>query len=231
MCRKIIPNFITLCNLLCGAISVTCLFSGNMVWAACFIVVAAVFDFFDGLAARLLHVQSDMGKELDSLADVVSFGLAPAMIAYSLVSAFLPDYWAYGVFVMPAAAAWRLARFNLDERQRYCFKGMPTPVNALFWVALALSWTCDGVLPHAVLLLILSWAMAFLMVCNCRMFSLKIKDFSWKRQKTIYIYLAVVVLLFVLRGFLGLAASVVLYPIFSRLHFCLLDKTIKTDKL
>ncbi len=224
MLRKTVPNLLTLCNLLCGCFSVTCTFSGNTEVAAFFILIAAVFDLLDGMAARLLHVQSKIGKELDSLADVVSFGVAPAMIAYDMVAAFLPCYWAYGVFIMPLAAAWRLAKYNVDQQQQYYFKGMPTPANALFWGALAFSWMKDGVLPHAFLLLVLAWAMAFLMVCDIRMFSFKIKDFSWQTQKTIYVYIVVVLLLFTLRGFLGLAASVVLYPVFSRMHFFILDK-------
>ena len=142
--KKHIPNMITCCNLISGCIATYYAFLGLPLYTLLWIVVGAVFDFFDGMTARLLHVSSPIGKELDSLADDITFGLAPsALVFYQLLvldypsfleplRAFLP----YSAFVMAAFSALRLAKFNLDERQVLGFIGLPTPANALFWASL-----------------------------------------------------------------------------------------------
>ncbi len=134
-----IPNTITSCNLFCGCIACYMAFHSKYEWALLFIVLGAVFDFFDGMTARLLHVSSPIGKELDSLADDITFGLAPAAIAFSLFKeVHYPDFllplsglMPYTAFLIAVFSALRLAKFNLDERQTSSFIGMPTPANAL----------------------------------------------------------------------------------------------------
>lgn len=139
-----IPNTITSCNLFCGCIASYMAFHSKYELALLFIVLGATFDFFDGMTARLLHVSSPIGKELDSLADDITFGLAPAAIAFSLFKeVHYPDFlqplsgiMPYTAFLIAVFSALRLAKFNLDERQTSSFIGMPTPANALFWGSL-----------------------------------------------------------------------------------------------
>ncbi len=140
-----IPNAITLSNLICGMLSVYALYWGELGYAALLILLGAFFDFFDGLAARALNVSGELGKQLDSLADVVTFGVAPAFIALHLMGGMdaLPVnsaayLWYFTPFIMAACAGLRLARFNIDTRQSDRFIGLPTPAVALFWVSLAL---------------------------------------------------------------------------------------------
>lgn len=137
--KKHIPNTITCCNLISGCIATYWAFQGDYRLALLFIVIGAVFDFFDGMTARLLHVSSPIGKELDSLADDITFGFAPSAIVFSFLSPLttqLSPYIPYLAFVMAAFSALRLAKFNLDERQTLGFIGLPTPANALFWGSL-----------------------------------------------------------------------------------------------
>ena len=139
MLKKHIPNTITCCNLISGCIATYFAFQGDYRTALLFIIIGAVFDFFDGMVARLLHVSSPIGKELDSLADDITFGFAPAAIIFSYLSALTANsQWpiAFLAFIMAAFSALRLAKFNLDERQALGFIGLPTPANALFWGAL-----------------------------------------------------------------------------------------------
>ena len=142
--KKHIPNSITCCNLISGCIATGLAFGNSIEMALLFIIIGAVFDFFDGMVARLLNVSSPIGKELDSLADVITFGLAPSTIIFSMLHVMsypvflepLRDYLPYVAFIMAAFSALRLAKFNLDERQALGFIGLPTPANALFWGSL-----------------------------------------------------------------------------------------------
>ena len=139
-----IPNSITCCNLISGCIAIAFAYEGKQEWALAFIIIGAVFDFFDGMVARLLHVSSPIGKELDSLADDITFGAAPAMMVFTFLHQLpYPDwldgareYLPYVAFLIAAFSALRLAKFNLDERQATSFIGLPTPANALFWGSL-----------------------------------------------------------------------------------------------
>ena len=139
-----IPNGLTSCNLISGCIATVFALAYNYQLALGFIVLGAVFDFFDGMSARLLHVSSPIGKELDSLADDVTFGVAPSAMIFSVLYTHEYPYWLiplsgvlpYLAFVMAAFSAIRLAKFNLDERQTTSFIGLPTPANALFWASL-----------------------------------------------------------------------------------------------
>lgn len=185
--KKHIPNIITSCNLVSGCIATCFAFQGRASLALLFIVVGAAFDFFDGMSARLLKVSSPIGKELDSLADVVTFGVAPStMIFFHLSTADLPSVLEpcrgilpFLAYVMAAFSALRLAKFNLDERQALGFIGMPTPANALFWASLLVSMPSIfdgswGALSVVLLMLLCSW----LLVSEIPMFALKFKHWG-----------------------------------------------------
>lgn len=220
-----IPNTITSCNLFCGCIASYWAFQGNYKLALLFIILGAVFDFFDGMTARLLHVSSPIGKELDSLADDVTFGLAPAAIVFSLFkevhySAFLDpiaDIMPYAAFLIAVFSALRLAKFNLDERQTSSFIGMPTPANALFWGSLTVGAHdfLTSTSFNAICLLILVIIMSLLLVAELPMFSLKFKNLSWQQNKVSYIFLIVSIPLLIIFQLSGFAAVILWYIVLS----------------
>lgn len=193
-----IPNTLTCCNLFSGCIASCMAFQGNYVWAFVFIIIGAAFDFFDGMVARLLHVSSPIGKELDSLADDITFGLAPAAIAFALFQeVHYPDFiqslrpvLPYTAFLVAVFSGLRLAKFNIDTRQASSFIGMPTPANALFWGSLVTGEHAFLTSPHfnAVYLFVLVVVMSLLLVAELPMFSLKFKDLSWQHNKVSYIF-------------------------------------------
>ena len=196
---KHIPNTLTSCNLISGCIAIVFALSANYTMALTFIVVGAVFDFFDGMSARLLGVSSPIGKELDSLADVVTFGVAPSSMIYTLLLTLDKPGWndtlafavPYVAFVMAAFSAIRLAKFNLDERQTTSFIGLPTPANALFWAALIvggeemLAAQSQVILLLVALVFISSW----LLVAEIPMFALKFKHWGWHENKIKYVFI------------------------------------------
>ena len=199
MIKKHIPNAITCCNLVSGCVATVFALGGQVGMALLFIIIGAVFDFFDGMSARLLGVSSPIGKELDSLADDVTFGVAPATIAFFELGVMDYPSWlepARGVlpffaYVMAAFAALRLAKFNLDERQAMGFIGLPTPANALFWGSLVVGM--GDVLessPYMVfVVLALIVASSVVMVSELPMFALKFKHWGWKGNELKYVFL------------------------------------------
>ncbi len=200
MITKHIPNTITSLNLFSGSVGVVMAFQANYQIALACMLLAAVFDFCDGLAARALHAYSSIGKELDSLADVVSFGFLPATMVYQMLTvasdnAYLP----FAAYIITVFSALRLAKFNVDERQTSSFIGLATPANAIFWAGLAASYhPYAEAYPYAVIILIL--LMSFLLVAEVPFFSLKFKNLKWKDNSIRFIFLIVsVVLLLVLR--------------------------------
>lgn len=220
-----IPNGITSCNLFSGCIASYMAFQGDFRMAMLFIVLGAVFDFFDGMSARLLNVSSPIGKELDSLADNITFGLAPSAVVFSLFMEIdIPEFMSgvsdllpYSAFIISVFSALRLAKFNLDERQTTSFIGMPTPANALFWSSLAICISEGEYLQwfNALYLLLLVFVMSFLLVSELPMFSLKFKELSWKTNKIKYIFLIVSISLLVLYGVNGLSAVILWYILLS----------------
>ena len=188
-----IPNTITCCNLMSGCAAIGAAFYGNYLWAAVMIVVGALFDFFDGLSARALGVSSPIGKELDSLADVVTFGVAPSAILFYLFhevhypEVVLPfkTYLPYTAFLVAAFSALRLAKFNLDMRQTTQFIGLPTPANALFWASLVLGQHAFLVSLrfNVVFLLLFMVLFCWLLVAEVPMLALKFKNLSWQDNK------------------------------------------------
>ena len=220
-----IPNTLTCCNLFSGCIAACMAFQGNYAGALAFIIIGAVFDFFDGMVARLLHVSSPIGKELDSLADDITFGLAPAAIAFSLFrEVYYPDFiqflhplLPYTAFLIAVFSGLRLAKFNIDTRQTGSFIGMPTPANALFWGSLVVGEHAFLTSEHfnALYLLVLVVAMSLLLVAELPMFSLKFKDLSWKHNKVSYIFLIVSIPLLLIFRLSGFAAIIVWYILLS----------------
>lgn len=195
MIKKHIPNFITCMNLFSGCVAVILAFKGNYQGAFIAILVAAVFDFFDGFAARILKAYSPMGKELDSLADVISFGLAPGMIVFSLLTeANVCEWLPYLAFLIPVFSGLRLAKFNIDERQTSSFIGMPTPANAIFWAGLAFSYS-GFLVQNYWAIIILTVLFSYLLVAEIPMFALKVKNLAWKDNQIQYIFLLVTVIL------------------------------------
>ena len=220
MIKRNIPNSLTCCNLICGCIATGCAFYGQYHYAVLMIILGAVFDFFDGMVARALGVSSAIGKELDSLADVVTFGVAPSAIIFYLfhevhypellmpIKSVLP----YTAFLMAAFSALRLAKFNLDERQHQQFIGLPTPANALFWGSLVLGAHVFLVSLkfNAVFLFLFMLLFCMLLVCEVPMLALKFKNFSWADNKEKYVFL-IGCLPLLLLGTSALAAIIVWY--------------------
>lgn len=185
-----LPNILTLCNLLCGAAAaVSALRFGNLQWPLLFIVMAAVFDFLDGFAARLFKSYSPLGKELDSLADCVSFGFAPSTILLNIYEASGGvEPWGYLVFVLAAFSALRLAKFNIDENQSTQFIGMPTPAAALM---VASSGYLVGTGMYAVnpwFAVLLAFVLSYLLVCKVPMFALKFKHYGFRGNEVRYLF-------------------------------------------
>ena len=222
--RNNIPNAITSLNLLFGCLACIAAFhcSETMCgtdlkgyqWAFIFIALAAVADFFDGLVARLIHAVSNIGAELDSLADLVSFGLAPALVLYNIMLQQGAGHWALVSLLLPVFGAIRLARFNVDTNQTTTFTGLPIPANAIFWIGFT-SWYATYPTPlWMVIVLIL--ALSLLMVCNLRMFSLKMHNLSSLKQNWAqYLQVVATVAFLVLMGLKGLAPAIMLYVLLS----------------
>ena len=197
---RYIPNVITCFNLFCGCVSIVFTFSDRLDLAAYLILVAAVFDFLDGFAARWLKAYSEMGKQLDSLADVVSFGVAPASIMFILIhsAAFFPFGWlaAFSAYLIAVFSALRLAKFNIDTRQSESFIGLPTPANAIFICSLALS-NIHFVTNNVFFLLAVTVVFSFLLVSELPLFSLKFKSYNLKNNiiQNIFIVISIIILL------------------------------------
>lgn len=219
--KKHIPNTITCCNLISGCIATYWALCGVWDTALLFIVIGAIFDFFDGMSARLLGVSSPIGKELDSLADDITFGFAPSAILFDFLKTgihYLPwHYLIYIAFIMAAFSALRLAKFNLDERQALGFIGLPTPANALFWASLMVGvgdqlasspYRYYGVIAA---MFICCW----LLVSEIPMFALKFKNWGWKGNEVKYIFLITCVPILLLMGIAGLSIIIAWYVLLS----------------
>ena len=217
--KKHIPNTITCCNLVSGCIATWFAFQGDFSMALLFIVIGAVFDFFDGMVARLLHVSSPIGKELDSLADCITFGFAPSAIVFSYLCTFHIHllFVPFLAFVMAAFSALRLAKFNLDERQALGFIGLPTPANALFWGSLIVGLNEYSVGFEGMEWVILAgtFISSYLLVSEIPMFALKFKTWGWKGNEIKYIFILSCIPLLLLLRVSGFAAIIAWYIILS----------------
>ncbi len=215
-----IPNFITLSNLICGVLAINEVIANqDYTLAFWLIVLAAVFDFFDGFVARLLGEQSLLGVQLDSLSDLVSFGLAPSFVLFSLAGEQISDpklnFLPYLTFIVVAFAALRLAKFNIDDSQHDSFEGLPTPANALFCMSLGMISAVKGVSFPTEWIVATGVAMALFMVAPLRMFSLKFKGFGLKGNGLRYGFLALAVLQIATLRLYALPAVVASYVLIS----------------
>ena len=230
--KRHIPNGLTCCNLISGCISVSCSFEGEPLWAMAWIIMGAIFDFFDGMVARLLRVSSPIGKELDSLADVVTFGVAPSVMVFmelavmdypvvfetvSIGGLGVHELLPYIAFLMAAFSALRLAKFNLDERQSMGFIGLPTPANALFWASFIVggSQWFESSPWMSVFLILLLLVRCWLLVSEIPMFALKFKHWGWQGNEVKYIFVITSILILLLAGVVGIAAVMAWYIVLS----------------
>ena len=223
MITKYIPNSITCLNIASGCVATIFALQGDALiggmaaynWAFIFIGIAAVMDFLDGFAARLLHAYSDMGKELDSLCDCVSFGVAPAMLLYATLApqgGWIP----WLAILIPVAGALRLAKFNIDTRQTTSFIGLPIPANAIFWIgytAYCHAGFSNLTLPFIVVPVVIleSW----LMLSPLRLFSLKFHTWGWKGNGFRWLLIATAIASVVIFGVPGLMWLIIAYLVYG----------------
>ncbi len=224
---KKIPNTVTCLNLFSGCIAIVMAYEAKYELALGFIVLSAIFDFFDGMLARLLNAPSPIGKELDSLADDISFGVAPAMIIFTFLKepalqypAFLESiraYVPYFAFIIAAFSALRLAKFNIDERQTSSFIGVPTPANALFWGSL-IAGSGSLLLSYEInvlWVLLLTLIFSLLLTAELPMFALKVKNLKWSDNKVQYIFIIGAIPLLIFFRLSGIAAVIAWYIVLS----------------
>lgn len=233
---KHLPNFITLLNLFCGLLSIFFFSVDQLAWASYMIFVAAVLDFFDGFSARLLKAYSPLGAQLDSLADVVSFGVAPAFILFGLMKSShgLPDITVSDVNLLPFVAlivplftALRLAKFNIDTRQTESFIGLPSPASGLLLASLPLvrSQLYEGqslfymVVTNAYFYVGIGLLMSFLMVSELPLFGLKFKSFTLKGNEVRYFFLLSAIILIIALQFVAIPFIILLYLLLSLIVF------------
>lgn len=227
--KKHIPNIITLCNLFCGTVAVVLASRGHLELAALWVVLGIFFDFFDGFFARLLHVKSEIGLQLDSLADMVTSGVVPGIVMFQLLTdscwvkaypdtlAFLP----YIGFLITLASAYRLANFNIDTRQTTGFIGLPTPANTLLILSLPLILQYQPtaisvmLLHNTWVLLVITILSSYLLNAEIALFALKFKDYSFKKNALKYAFLALSVLLLFLLKVMALPLIILLYILLS----------------
>ena len=230
--KKYIPNLITLSNLLCGTVAIVFAVRGAIDWAALFVAIGIFLDFFDGFFARLLHVKSEIGLQLDSLADMVTSGVVPGIVMFQLLSnstyvlqteetfaMLLP----YVGFLITLASAYRLANFNIDTRQTSGFIGLPTPANTMFILSLPLilqykpTELFDSLLHNMWVLLGITLLSAYLLNAEIALFALKFSDYSFKNNALKYIFLALCVILLLSLKIIAIPLIILLYIILSLL--------------
>ncbi len=240
-----IPNAITLLNLLSGCFSIVSAFEGDLVGAAYFIFLASVLDFLDGTFARILNARTEIGKQLDSLADMVSFGLAPGFILFHLINNSLiitglqitDNVLPYIAFLIPVFSALRLAKFNIDTKQEFGFIGLPTPANAILIASFPLilfyelenSFISLNILQNTWILISISILLSVLLVAKLPLLSLKFKSISFSDNKSRYTFLLLSIILLVILKFLAIPLIILLYVIISVIENILEYQTGKNN--
>jgi CDP-diacylglycerol--serine O-phosphatidyltransferase len=233
-----IPNIMTLGNLLCGCLGIVFTFEGNLLWASYLIFIAGILDFLDGFVARLLNQHSEIGKQLDSLADMVTFGVLPSFIIAKLIQIsttkntvlsdllptnllsqiYLPTL-AYAAFILALFSCLRLAKFNIDTRQSDSFIGVPTPANAFVVAAFPLILEFNPefkyIILNSTILIAYTLIMSYLLISEIPLFALKFKSFSWVSNQIKYIFLILSVILLVALQFVAIPLIIFLYIILS----------------
>ena len=240
--KKHIPNIITSLNLLCGCLAILFVVSGDLVIASLLVIIGLFFDFFDGLAARLLHVQSEIGKQLDSLADMVSFGVVPGLVMFQLLNkAIVPQVLETGFenaeiingleegmsfipfigMLIIIASAYRLAKFNIDSRQTDIFIGLPTPANTLLIISLPLIFQfqytpfIESIIFNQWFLIGVTIISSFLLNAEIPLFALKFKTWDVASNKIRYAFLAICILAIILLKFIAIPFIIILYILMS----------------
>ncbi len=233
--RQHLPNLLTLCNLAIGILSVLMAFENHIVFASWLILLASVFDFLDGFTAKLLGAVSDFGKQLDSLADIISFGMAPASIVYKLMEYSLKNefqfsgisgaslverIFLYSPMLLVLFAAIRLAAFNVQQDSAG-FSGLATPAVAIFFAGLSLIVMAhpesgfSSFLLQPVPLLVIVLIISILMIIRIPMFSLKFSGFGWKGNEIQYLFIAVSLILLIILQEIALPVIILLYLLLS----------------
>ncbi|UGU16819.1 CDP-alcohol phosphatidyltransferase family protein [Sinomicrobium kalidii] len=235
--KRHIPNILTLLNLLCGTIAVIHAVLGRMETAALFVFLGILFDFFDGFAARKLNVQSEMGLQLDSLADVVTSGVVPGIVMYHLLQMSVdPGSWEHELSVdlttaegflpflgllIPLASAYRLARFNIDDDQQTSFTGLPTPANTLFILSLPLILIYQGsdlaitIIRNTWVLISITLLSCYILNANIKLFALKFKNWGFKENTVKYVFLILCAVSLILLKFAAIPVIIILYIVIS----------------
>ncbi|WP_372755894.1 phosphatidylcholine/phosphatidylserine synthase [Mariniflexile sp.] len=235
--KQYIPNALTLLNLFCGTIAVIFAVNNQFVAAALFVFLGIFFDFFDGFAARKLNVQSDLGVQLDSLADMVTSGVVPGIIMYKLLyltidfpemsnewTASNSSWIGFKLAFLPLlglcvtlASAYRLAKFNIDEDQQTYFKGLPTPANTLLIISLPLiiefqnNDLINSIIVNKWFLIALTFLSCYLLNSNIKLFALKFKNWGFKANATRYVFLFLCVLFLIVLQFAAIPLIIVVY--------------------
>ncbi len=221
--KQHIPNAVTSANLLFGCLSILSAIQGDLITASTYIGISAVMDFFDGFVARLLHVSGELGKQLDSLADVVSFGVAPGFIFYGIAGKCFGDgfcIYQYTFLLIPVFSAIRLAKFNIDTRQSDSFIGVPTPANAMFIASLPLILTNDTygvgvIIEHRWFVIFFPLLSAYLLVAELPLLALKFKHFKFKGNEGRFVLIISCLLSVLAFKFAGIALSIIIYILIS----------------
>ena len=232
-----VPNMLTLANLLAGCAAIVFTLQYHAYETAFWLIIAAaVFDFLDGFAARLLKQTSPLGVQLDSLADDVTFGLAPAIVMYDLyihsssyygLNPEVMGWLKWGVLIIAAFSVLRLAKFNIDTTQSAEFEGLPTPANALMLMSLAVLSEAGKVILHQESILVISFAAALLLISPIRMFALKFKSFGIKGNELRYGFIVAALALIILVPAYSLLAIIVLYIALSTVRWVFMRKSQK----
>ena len=214
------PSFLTLSNLLCGSLGVVWALDHQTNWAVYMIWTCAILDLLDGLAARGLGVTSELGKQLDSLADLISFGLLPAVILYMLSTEYLSPPWPYFAFLITVCSAIRLAKFNLDPDQNTNFKGLPTPANAIFISCFpALMRQSSGFLrlglENQFFWLLIVGILSYLLISKIPLLGFKFKNYSWAENKYRYILIVLGLVMGISLGILAIPWMLLAYILIS----------------
>ncbi len=243
--KKYIPSIITSLSILAGCIGLVAAFNNILVIASLLIFAASVLDFLDGFAARLLNAQSEFGKQLDSLADLISFGVLPAVIIYKLITydtngpviivnhtSLIP----FIAFFITIFSALRLAKFNIDEKQAESFLGLPTPASAILIASFPLIIkfseieTIINILTNFYFLVSIPIIISFLLISNIPLFSLKFKSFAFNKNKTRYIFLFISLILIVFLQFIAIPLIIFTYIILSIINIFACKEGKREDK-
>ncbi|WP_346761112.1 CDP-diacylglycerol--serine O-phosphatidyltransferase [Agaribacillus aureus] len=230
--KKNIPNLFTCLNLLCGSVGIILVLQNQDLKSGAYLIwLAGLFDFLDGFAARTLRVKSEIGKELDSLADMVTFGLLPGIIIFAMIQSVSDNSWLpYSGLIIPVFSALRLAKFNIDVRQTDQFIGLPTPANALlisslpFIISSEKSWLTET-LPLPYLLSIISLVFSILMVSEIRLMALKFAGFQWAANKMKYIFILSSITVLILFRVKAFPLVIILYILLSIVNNFLMPDT------